>query len=178
MCTGVYNTNPILRKARAQKQLAKFKMAKIFCALELPRLRQRIAQNGGLNLARGREVAIWLVEISPSAILRSCLIRLACFAPLREAFPRRATRSRRRSTAPCREEDLTQRRGGAKGKNDLAPGTRHAVFTRNRVPASPPSQPSPQHDFATACGPGGAKACSQPGARAPGNGRSLTTLAQ
>jgi hypothetical protein len=41
-----------------QKQLAKFRMAKIFLSLELPRSRQRIACFHASNLARVREVDI------------------------------------------------------------------------------------------------------------------------
>jgi hypothetical protein len=62
-CTCVYTANPILFPARAQKQLAKFKMAKISFALEFPRSRRSIVQIRGLNLARGRQVAFWPLEI-------------------------------------------------------------------------------------------------------------------
>jgi hypothetical protein len=51
-------TDSILRALVAQKQLAKFRIVKIFLGLELPRSRQTFVQNGTSNLARGPELAI------------------------------------------------------------------------------------------------------------------------
>jgi hypothetical protein len=70
-CTSVYI---ILRAGARQKQLAKFKILKIFVRLELPRFRQRIAQFRASNLARWSGVAIWpcgeLLRVPTSADFR------------------------------------------------------------------------------------------------------------
>jgi hypothetical protein len=65
--------------AARQKQLARFKILKIFSRLELPRSRQDCAQNRASNLARGCEVAIersaflggWLAAFGRATLLRS-----------------------------------------------------------------------------------------------------------
>jgi hypothetical protein len=58
VCTCVYNSEPILRARRAQRQLAKFRILKIFLRLQLPLVRQRFACFRTANLARGSRVAI------------------------------------------------------------------------------------------------------------------------